>query len=51
MEFCGYEEEKMLEYVTTDGKNKDFMEISTTGMYSITLKNDSSRTITTNNKN
>lgn len=32
-------------------KNKDFMEISTTGMYSITLKNDSSRTITTNNKN
>lgn len=32
-------------------KNKDFMEISTTGMYSITLKNDSSRTITANNKN
>lgn len=32
-------------------KNKDFMEISTTGMYSITLKNDSSKTIITNNKN
>lgn len=32
-------------------KNKDFMEISTTGMYKITLKNDSSRVITVNNKN